>query len=94
MNQISKIVLGKSYGVVRIVNAKNAPSFEKALKQRKIKFEKGVIDLSRSTHKGAILFGFKLKHEDEVDDILHDELKIKNANPDSYDRDWSHAKLN
>ena len=59
----------------------------------RIKFEKGVIDLSKSMHKGHMLFGFKMKHEDDVDDILYDELDIKSANPDSYDRDWSHAKL-
>lgn len=91
--QLAKIVLGKPFEVVRIVSNKDAGSFEKALKDRRIKFEKGVIDLSKSMHKGHMLFGFKMKHEDDVDDILYDELDIKSANPDSYDRDWSHAKL-
>jgi hypothetical protein len=90
---LSKIVLGDRQDVVRIVSAKNASEFEKALKAKKIKFKKGVIDLSKSIHKGAMLFGFRSKDEDEIDDILHDDLDIKNANPDSYDKDWSQAKL-
>lgn len=92
-SQLSKIILGKRMDVVRIVSASNMDKFHKALQSKKIKHEMGKIDLSRSPHSGHALFGFKSKDEDAVDDILYDDLKIKHRNPDSYDQDWSMAKL-
>ena len=91
--QLTKIVLGKSTDASRVVSSANAGKFEAALKKAKIKYMVGKVDLSKSPYSGATVFGFSRKDEDAVDDILHDDLKMKNANPDSYDRDWSHAKL-
>ena len=90
---LSKMLFGERDLELRFVNKSNASKLEKALKKAGIKYKSTFINLSKSKYNGHFAIGFKMKVEDEVDDILHDELEISNVNPLAYDDDWNSAKL-